>query len=108
MRGRKNMSDRLTPEQLGETLGMMAMASSTDGVEDLHGMLIWCQNIGRQACLFPIEDYRAVLSEIDRMETVMPLTDPTAYMKIMDTMPSHKRLVEAVLAFRLTLEKLRP
>src|SRR3954463_9781777 len=40
-----------------------------------------------------LEEARAVVAEFDRMEALMPITDPTGYRGIMKTMPQHEALV---------------
>lgn len=63
-------------------------------------------NAARMALLVPVEDARALVQEIERTDTLMPLLDPTGYRAIMDTLPQHRKLAKAFLAFREELEKL--
>lgn len=60
----------------------------------------------RMAMLIPVDDARALVQEIERTDTLMPLLDPTGYRAIMDTLPQHRKLAQAFLAFRQELEKL--
>lgn len=64
-------------------------------------------NACRFALVLPIADVEAVLAEIDRTSTVMPLLDPTGYRNVMDTLPGHRDEVAEFLRFRIALERLR-
>lgn len=63
-------------------------------------------NAAHMALLVPLEDARALVQEIDRTDTLMPLLDPTGYRAIMDTLPQHRMVAKAFLAFREELAKL--
>lgn len=58
------------------------------------------------ANLIPLADAQAVLDEIGRTETLMPILDPTAYRNIMGNIPGHARLVRAFVTFRSALEEI--
>lgn len=62
-------------------------------------------NVCRLAMTIPLEEAQAVSAEIDRTETLMPLLDPSAYMKIMDNIPAHRDVVQAFVTFRIALAK---
>lgn len=63
-------------------------------------------NAARMALLIPLDDARALVEEIERTDTLMPLLDPTGYRAIMDTLPQHRAVAKAFLTFRQELEKL--
>lgn len=77
------------------------------GESPVVGTKIWMENIYRQVCMFPVEDYQAVLDELERMDTVMPFLDPTAWMKGRDNLAGHRRAARAFVEFRRELEKLK-
>jgi len=64
------------------------------------------QAIARSASVVSVEDTKAVLREIERTDALMPIVDPTSYMSMARTLPQHRRLVRAFLAFRRELDDL--
>lgn len=62
----------------------------------------------RLAVAIPLKDAVALVNELERMETLMPFTHPTAYLEIRGTLPGHMLGARAFLEFRSELEKLRP
>lgn len=60
----------------------------------------------RSVMCLSIEEIRAVIDEINRTETLMPIIDPTAYRKIMNNIPDHRRQAEAFLRLRTELGKI--
>lgn len=63
------------------------------------------QNTARMAMLIRVEDVQAVLTEINRTNTLMPLLDPTGYREIVDNIPRHTQIVRAFLDFRKKLDE---
>ena len=59
----------------------------------------------RLALVVSVADVQYLVAEFDRMDTWMPLTDPTAYRALLKTMPGHRRVAEAFLAFRQVLQE---
>lgn len=55
---------------------------------------------GAIALLIDPEHVRAVLAEIERTDTLMPMLDPTGWMKIAKNIPGHRRVVTAFLHFQ--------
>lgn len=64
--------------------------------------------VARMANLIPLADAQAVLDEVGRMEkkTLMPILDPTAYMKIRANIPGNERAIRTFITFRSELEKI--
>jgi hypothetical protein len=54
-----------------------------------------------------LEEAQALVKEIDRTETLMPIFGPSGYQKIRDSIGDHLILARAFLAFRSALEDLR-
>lgn len=52
-------------------------------------------------------DAGAVLREIERTESFMPIFDPTGWIKISKTLPGHHTLVKAFCDFRAALEAIK-
>lgn len=61
----------------------------------------------RMAALIPLSSAQKVLDEMNRMEVLMPFTDPTGYIAISKNLGENKRAVKAFLAFRKELETLK-
>lgn len=51
-----------------------------------------------------IEDAEAVAEWIEQQETVLPIFDPTAYMKVAPNIPGHLAVARAFLTFRKALD----
>jgi hypothetical protein len=64
--------------------------------------------IYRVALAVSVAEVEAYVSEIDRTETLMPLVDPTAYMRIGRNIPGHRDVARAFLDFRRELAKHEP
>lgn len=62
-------------------------------------------NIAQQAYLVPLDAIQACLAELDHVDAVMPITDPTAYRKISPNIPGHRAMLRAFLAFRVVIEE---
>lgn len=68
--------------------------------------LIQIQTMARLIRNISIEDAQALAAEIDHIEAVLPMLDPTAWMRIANTEGGHRELVQAFLTFRRTVEEL--
>lgn len=66
------------------------------------------QAAARMASLVDLDMARAVLASMHWMDTVMPITDPTGWMKLRKTAPSHQQFAAAFVRFRTVLEEFRP
>ena len=64
--------------------------------ERLEGTMQMMQNVARMLLLIPQEDIDAVLREINHTDAVMPLLDPTGWMRIADNIPSHRKVYQAL------------
>ena len=64
-------------------------------------------NVCRMATVVPVEDAVALVNEFKRMETLMPLVDPTGFITIQKNLPAHEEIARAFLDFRLRLEKVK-
>jgi hypothetical protein len=72
-------------------------------VETLHSLVV---GVAQHAILLSVEQAQALVDEMNRMESLMPILDPTGYIKIRKTMPGHKALAVAFLTFRQAIEQL--
>lgn len=75
-----------------------------DESPDLELTMESIQGLARMCMAISAEDIQAVLDEISRTESIMPLLDPTGYRDIQSNIPGHKRIVSAFLTFRKELE----
>ena len=62
--------------------------------------------IGRLVLLVPLADVRAVYDAIARVDTILPIVDPTAYRNLLGTLGGHREFVRAFLDFRQALERI--
>ena len=62
--------------------------------------------IGKLALLMPLADVRAVADGIERVDTILPIADPTAYRDLLGTLAGHRDFVCAFLDFRKALERI--
>ena len=61
----------------------------------------------RAATLIPIYEAKELVDEIYRMEGLMPILDPSSWIRISNTIGGHKGVAEAFLMFRVELEKIK-
>ena len=61
--------------------------------------------VARLAVLIPLEEVVALRNEIDRIETVTPITGPTWYRNNMKRTQDHKEFVDAFITFRKAIAK---
>jgi len=54
--------------------------------------------------LVPVAHAQALVNEISGYETTMPILNPTRYLQIRNTLPSHLKLAQAFLKFRKEIE----
>lgn len=64
------------------------------------------ESVARIVYQIPIADVQDLIDEYQRAETLTPIFDPTAFLRVQKTMPGHVRLAEAFLAFRQALDTL--
>ena len=64
------------------------------------------QSVALVAQAIPLADAVAVVEEMERTDALMPLLDPTGWIKLQKTAPQHARLARAFLAFRRELAEL--
>ena len=84
------MSDlQFTPDEIRETYEQMQAAA-------------------RIASMIDLPAARAVLASMHYMDSVMPITDPTGWMKLRTTAPAHQQFAQAFVNFRTVLEEFRP
>lgn len=63
--------------------------------------------ICREATALTVEQALDLVNEIERTDSFMSIFDPTAYLKVRDTIPGHAAAARAFLDFRAALEKLK-
>jgi uncharacterized protein GlcG (DUF336 family) len=74
---------------------------------ELQAVHMMATMIARQAVnLVSVKDARALVLELERMDAVMPMTDPTAWRKLQANIAVHKRAAEAFCRFRTELQKI--
>jgi hypothetical protein len=61
------------------------------------------QMIARLALNVPVDCAQAVVAQMEHTDVIMPLLDPTGWIKISRTAPAHRKLARAFLAFRREL-----
>ncbi len=76
-------------------------------MSDILGTKTVTDNVCRMAMLISLEDATELVDEFGRMDTLMPLIDPTGYMTIRKTAPLHEGMARAFLTFRMALEKIK-
>lgn len=64
------------------------------------------QHACRMVLMVELSAAQGVRAELERMQAVMPMRDPTWYMKHADNLMAHTRMVEAFLTFRRELQRL--
>lgn len=74
---------------------------------DLQGTYEQMLALGRLVALLDVEAVGAVVDEFSRMHSVMPILDPTAYIKLRGTMPDHETFARALYTFRKTIEQFK-
>lgn len=72
--------------------------------QHLKRVKAYADNLARMARYISVEEARALVAELERVDTLMPFVDPTGYLSIRDNLPGHQRLARAVLAFLTELE----
>lgn len=75
--------------------------------ENIEAAYDLIRQVAQMANLIPLETSRAVLAEFDRMDTLMPILDPTGYKAILKMKGGHEDLARAFHVFRLAIEKLK-
>lgn len=63
--------------------------------------------IGQIAAMIDLDLVRAVVESMEHTDAVMPLLDPTGWMRIQKNAPDHRRFASAFLRFRGTIEELK-
>lgn len=78
-----------TPDEIREAYAMMQAAARVASAVDLAAA-------------------RAVLESMHHMDSVMPILDPTEWIRLRKTAPAHQRFAQAFVNFRTVLEEFRP
>jgi hypothetical protein len=78
---------------------------SPDEIRETYDQML---AIARLATMVDLPAVRAVLDSMHFVDSVMPITDPTGWMKLRKTAPDHQRIAAAFLRFRTVLEEFRP
>ena len=76
----------------------------------MDGIELVKQNIDvicRLGVAVSIENAKGLVDELERMETVMPILDPTEWMRVSKTIKGHKTAAIAFLRFRMALETVK-
>ncbi len=66
------------------------------------------QAAARIASMVDLGLARAVLASMHWVDSVMPITDPTGWIKLRETAPAHQQFAQAFVNFRTVLEEFRP
>lgn len=66
------------------------------------------QAVARLVSMVDLAAARAVLASMHYMDTVMPITDPTGWMKLRSRAAAHQQFTQAFINFRTVLEEFRP
>ena len=66
------------------------------------------QAAARIASMVDLAAARAVLESMHYVDSVMPITDPTGWIKLRKTAPAHQQFAAAFVRFRTVLEEFRP
>jgi len=64
------------------------------------------KQVAQMAMLITPEQSQAIAREIDFMDALMPITDPTGYKKLLETAQGHRDLIAAFVHFRSQLERI--
>jgi hypothetical protein len=56
----------------------------------------------------PQTDVQALLAELDRTDTLMPILDPTGYRQIMGNISQHREVIQVFARLRAVIEKYNP
>lgn len=83
----------------------MSKQYSADEIRAAYDIM---QSAARIATLVDLDLARAVLSSMEYIDSVMPITDPTAWMALQKTAPGHQRFAHAFVRFRAVLEEFNP
>jgi hypothetical protein len=66
------------------------------------------QTVARLVSMVDLAAARAVLASMHYMDSVMPITDPTGWMKLRKNAAAHQQFAQAFVNFRTVLEEFRP
>lgn len=58
------------------------------------------------ALTFPTADVEKIAAEIERTDAFLPFYDPTGWLKLRKTLPTHAKIVAAFLTFRRSLDEI--
>jgi hypothetical protein len=84
---------------------MTELQFTPDEIRDGYALM---QAAARVASAVDLDLARAVLASMHYMDSVMPITDPTGWMKLRKTAPAHQQFAQAFVNFRTVLEEFRP
>lgn len=78
---------------------------SPDEIRETYNQM---QMVAQFATMIDLAAARAVLDSMHYVDSVMPITDPTGWMKLRKTAPAHQQFAAAFVRFRTVLEEFRP
>ncbi len=78
---------------------------SADEIRETYDQM---QAVARLVSMVDLAAARAVLESMHFVDSVMPITDPTGWMKLSKTAPAHQQFAQAFVRFRTVLEEFRP
>ena len=78
---------------------------SPDEIRETYEQMM---NVARFAALIDLAAARAVVHSMAMVDSLMPITDPTAWIKLRATAPAHNRLAQAFVNLRTVLEEFKP
>lgn len=84
------------------------MSKPTFTPDEIRATYELMQTAARMASLVDLAAARAVLESMHFVDSAMPITDPTGWMKLQKTAPAHQRFAAAFVRFRTVLEEFRP
>ena len=80
------------------------MSKTPEEIEDLVMVL---NTVSRLAMLVPLEDARELLNQYSQEQAIMPMLDPTRYIRERDQTEWHSDYLNAFLTYRSALEKIK-
>jgi len=78
--------------------------AETEETHDYEAIKFMIDNACRCATMVSVEQAAALINQMEHITTVLPFTDPTAFMKIADNARDHIRVARAFLTFRKAIQ----
>lgn len=75
-------------------------------VLELDQVMNFARQVMHFAYLIQTNDLKRLVDEIERTDTLMPILDPTQWMRIRHNIPAHKKLARALLTFRREIDEI--